>query len=202
MQTSRTALLFFAALVLYATFGFATAWAHAAQAGAAAKGDVEEVEVADVSEVKPADAAARPLLDTISRFHPPLVHLPIAWLMLLVLVDGATFLGGKPWEKAGFYLLWLAAVSCVPAVTTGLLREDCYKGGAEVKTIITTHKWLALTTASLCIVALGIRLLSRNDLKKTSKFAYLAVVFAAGLLIGAVGHKGGQIVFGKGYLPF
>lgn len=202
MRTRAVAPLFLVVLVLYAVCGAAASWAHAEQAKAAAKGDVEVIEDADVAEVKQPAAAKKGIFDLLGRFHPPLVHLPIAWLLLLLIIDGGTFVLGRPWGQAGYYVLMLAALSCIPAVTTGFLREDFVKGGADFKAIVPVHKWLAVTTMSLTLLALAIRLVKKNDLQKTIKYVYLALVFSAGLLVGLVGHMGGQLVFGKDFLPF
>ena len=196
-MTRTAAARLLVAIVFYAALGFAAAWAHA-ETQAGRQGDVEEV--GDVSEVKP--PAAKPaFLDLVSRLHPPLVHMPIAWLMLLVMIDGATFLLGRPWEKAGLYVLALAVASCVPAVTTGFLREDCIKGGADIKALITVHKWMAISTTGLCSLALILRLALKNELITARKYAYLVIIFTAGAFVMLVGHKGGQIVFGKDFMP-
>lgn len=202
MQTRTAVPLFLAIIALCTVCGAASVWAQAGQAKAAAKGDPEVIEDADVAEVRQPAAAQKGIADLFGRFHPPLVHLPIAWLLLMLIIDGGTFVLGRPWERAGYYVLMLAAASCVPAVMTGLLREECVKGSPEFKAIVPVHKWLAVTTMSLTLLALIIRVSKKNKLEKASKYAYLSIIFAAGLLVGIVGHKGGQLVFGKDFLPF
>jgi len=93
-----------------------------------AAGGNDEVEELDEVDVVPADrqgAGPKSAADFIGRLHPSLVHLPIGWFFLVALVDvlGLGF-RRKGWQACGLWGLVATAVIFLPAVGTGLLRED------------------------------------------------------------------------------
>ena len=168
--------------------------AHADDAG-----KVEEVvDVEEVEQVKPAAAPARAAgVKRLGRFHPLVVHFPIAWLVLLLLVDGATFLLGRPWHRAGRLLLLGATLSTLPAVVSGLLLAD---GGAplagEELARLLLHRNLAFAVAGVCLVATAVRLVRPEPLGGPRKLAYGLLLLGAVALVAVVGHLGGEMVFG------
>jgi uncharacterized membrane protein len=163
-----------------------------------AAADDEVIEEADVVDVTP-EQATPPLADKVSRMHPALVHMPIAWIFLLLFIDGATFFSRRQWAGAGVWILGLSVASCIPALVTGFLREDYMPKTAGA--MIDRHSTFALATSAVLAVALVVRLLRRNRLEGGWKWAYLGLVIVAAVLVGMTGRPGGQIVFGPHFAP-
>lgn len=187
-------------VILLALAGAAPLVDAALLAGAAWAEEVEEVEVAAV----PAAAPAAPARGTlVGRLHPLLVHFPIAWLVLLLLVDGATWiLRREHLAGPGLWLLGITAASFLVALGTGLLRADELEAGHREWSSVLAHRNWALAATTLCLLALGVRALRRNRLAGASRVLYLVLVVGAAGCVALAGHLGGRLVFGAGYLPF
>jgi uncharacterized membrane protein len=171
----------------------------------AAADDIEEVD--DVVEVKaaPAVATAGPagVSDLLGRLHPAVVHFPIAWLLLLLLLDlGAFVLRRDACERCGVVVLAVAVASCLPALASGLLREDHVGSAPGMADLVGVHEGLMFAVTGVAALALALRLARRNRLAGGWKAAYLALVAAAAVLVGVGGHWGGKLVYGKDFLPF
>jgi len=146
---------------------------------------------------KPADGK-----DLISRFHPVLVHLPLAWLVLLLIVDLGTFLLRiTDWRRAGPLILFATILSAIPAAITGFLRAD-YVSGFFKQQLVGLHQNLMLSVVGICVLALLLRVRVRNNLEGGVRTIYLVMVAAAVVLAFIGGHLGAKMVFGPNYLPF
>ena len=173
---------------------------------APAAAEVEDLD--DVKEVVPAKAPDAPppsgLADVISKLHPAFVHIPIGWLLMVLLLDLAALgMGLREFGRWGLFALAGTALSMIPAGVSGMLREDGFAGApAQTVSLIGTHKGLMITMASLVLLALVLRISRKNQLEGLWKGAYLVLVFVAGGLIVVGGHVGGKIVFGPEHLPF
>ena len=136
------------------------------------------------------------LLDFIGRLHIILVHLPIGWLLLLLLVDIGTF-GLKLTEgvRAGALLLFGTFISLVPVVITGFIRVT-YVSTPDNLELLQLHRNLSLGLVAVILLAFLERIRSRNKLEGSPKVFYLALVVAAVALLSIGGYMGAQISFG------
>jgi uncharacterized membrane protein len=184
----------------------------AASRPAASADEPEEVDVEPVGgpaqkgAPKSSDARRPPRLSAtqlVGRLHPALVHLPIAWLVLLVLVElGSLIRRRQEWERTGLWLLLLAVASAIPAIATGLLRaEEMLAEAPEAAGLALRHRNLMFGAAGAAAVALALRL-ARRPPRGAWRALYLAIVLAAAGLVGYGAHLGAKMVFGVDYLPF
>ena len=158
-------------------------------------------EVQEVSAVEVADSPT--MMDLAGRLHPALVHFPIGWIVLLLLVEIiATATGREEWTRAGSLLLMGVLVSMLPAMVTGFLRASSLGGDPDVLELVTTHRNLNLASGLICLLALAIRCAWRNCLNAKRRGIYLFLLCVATLTMLLAGHFGGKMVFGKDYLPF
>ncbi len=89
-------------------------------------------EVQDVSAVEP--VAQQGAGSVIGKLHPALVHFPIAWVMLVQVMDLAAIVSRrKEWTTVGLYLLMLACLSFIPAAATGLIRAGAMGKDPEIQ---------------------------------------------------------------------
>jgi uncharacterized membrane protein len=172
---------------------------------------IEEVDVVPAGEGGPGAAAGgggageqrMSLAEVAARMHPALVHLPIAWLLLLLLLDLlGVGLGREPFRAVGPWVGVLTALSFLPAAVTGLLRQNYPPYDRIADPLLLTHRNLMLTVAGVTLAAVGLRLARRNRLGGAWRWAYLALVAGAAALVTIAGHLGGKLVFGENYLPF
>jgi uncharacterized membrane protein len=128
----------------------------------------------------------------LGRFHPLLVHLPIAILVLVPLME---LLGRGPKRAhlkpaAGMLLSLAALVSYFTALDGWLLAWSGGYRGHDV----TIHMWVGVAFAAACGAA------ARARCANAPRGAYPALLAVAfGLMVGA-GHYGGAISHGDGYL--
>ncbi len=130
------------------------------------------------------------LAQFVGRCHPLVVHLPIALLLLVPILE----LGGltKRWsylrDAAGF-VLPLAALSAVAAVSLGWLLG--WSGGYEGRLVL-RHMWGGV---ALAIASIGCCLLRNRNLK-----FYAPALSATVILMAWTSDQGGKITHGEKYL--
>jgi len=126
----------------------------------------------------------------IGRFHPLVVHLPIALLLLVPLLE----LGGftKRWSHlraAADFVLYSATTAAFTAVTLGWLLA--WSGGYEGPLVI-RHMWGGVLLAMASLVCCFIRTWNRK--------AYTLALSATVMLMVWTSDQGGKITHGEKYL--
>lgn len=140
------------------------------------------------------------LAKILGHLHPAVIHMPIAWLMLLFLIEFVNLTLHQTWlNRPGYYLLILTTCSFAPALITGFVNLSQQ---TSINPIALQHRNTAITCLILCALALAIRVRQKTHLKNTIAWIYLIVIFTAVALVGLTGHLGGKLVFGENYLPF
>jgi uncharacterized membrane protein len=193
----------FTARLVAMTAWLAVAAGPAVTAAAAQAGKATEVEeIQDVTPVEPAAHASAGSL--IGRLHPAVVHFPIAWVLLLVLVEtAATITARDDLSRAGFALLVLACLSFVPAGVTGFLRAAAMGSDPELKSLMLPHRNLNIAAAVACFAALALRTGLRDRfVSRHLRVSYLLLLAGSAALLSLAGHLGGKMVFGSDFLPF
>jgi uncharacterized membrane protein len=164
--------------------------------------EIEELESFDDFEIVEADPVPGPA-ELAGRMHPAMVHFPIGWITLVLLLDLlALVLGRRELEAAGLWALGLGVLAFAPAIASGLLRADSLTVSAGIYYPVELHRNLAFLVLLICLAALLTRIKGRKNLTGAVKWVYLALMVAAAGLIGFVGHLGGKMVYGENFLPF
>jgi uncharacterized membrane protein len=162
-------------------------------------------QVGDVQIVSPSEVEGRPndARDLVGRFHPALVHFPIAWLVGLAIID---FLGlvrrREEWQRVGIFVLAGTLLSLLPTAATGLLRAAQMPTDAATHALLVTHRTLNFAVAGLVLAAFALRLWQRNVLEGWWRISYLALLFAATAMVLLAADFGGRMVYGPDYLPW
>ena len=164
--------------------------------------EIEELDSFDDFEIVEADPEPG-VKELAGRMHPALVHFPIGWITLVLLLDLLTFvLGRRELEAAGLWVLAFGVLAFIPAAVTGLLRADSLTVSAGIYYPVELHRNLAFLVLLICLIALVTRFRARKNLTGVVQWLYLAMMVAAAGLIGFVGHLGGKMVYGENFLPF
>jgi uncharacterized membrane protein len=134
----------------------------------------------------------------IGKFHPLLVHFPIA----LVLAAAAAELGViatpyKAWRAVAVANIRAAAAMGVVAATTGWLFA--LSPSVDPTTPLEWHRWLGMAAAA---GAIGAALVSFGLHAPSSRpaFVYRLTLFVTAILVAITGHLGGTLVWGAGFL--
>lgn len=161
---------------------------------------IEELEEIEVAAVEVADPGAR---EVVGRLHPALVHLPIAWLLLWLLVE--ILVVGLGRERLVACRLGLGALtvgSFLPASLSGFLRAAELEALGASPAPLEGHRLWMLVAAGLALACLGARLLGRRGGRRALEPAVLAGLALAAAALAWGAHLGGRMVHGEGYLPF
>ncbi len=161
-------------------------------------------QIEDVQEVTPVETAAPPSgAGLLGRMHPALVHFPIGWVFLLLIVETAALITRRDeLAKPGFLLLVLACLSFIPAATTGFLRASSIGNDPEFRALMVPHRNMNIAAAVLCLAALVLRIWGKKRSGAPARWPYLLLLAGACALLLVAGHLGGKMVFGANYLPF
>lgn len=132
----------------------------------------------------------------LGRFHPTVVHFPIAFLILGVLVDvlAPSSKIAAQMRPAVPFILLLGAVSALLSVALGYLLS---LGGGYDEDLLTVHMWLGLAVMAL---AFGLSLVAFRRPERGRLFS--GSMIAMGLLVVVAGHLGGSLARGSGYLTY
>jgi len=126
----------------------------------------------------------------VGRFHPLVVHLPIAFLLLVPLLEcaGSIHRWNRVRESAEF-VLTLAVLSALVAVFLGWLLA--YSGGYEGK-LVTSHMWGGFSLAVAVLLCFALR--------AWNKRVYGAALFATLILLVWTSDKGGKLTHGETFM--
>ena len=134
----------------------------------------------------------------IGKFHPLLVHFPIA----LVLVAAAAELmviatPHQAWRTVAIANLRAgAAMGVVTAITGWLFAASPF---VDATTSLEWHRWLGMAGAAGAIGA-ALLTLRLHVSSRRSAFVYRFTLFVTALLVAITGHLGGALVWGAGFL--
>jgi uncharacterized membrane protein len=147
----------------------------------------------------PPDGVERSLpAQALGRFHPLLVHLPIAFLLLVPVLElaGRT---GRPArqalrESAGFVLALATAAALVTGWDGWLLAWSGGYSGA----LVLRHLWGGVILTALCLAALA----ARGGGRATGGGAWLYAVLLGGAIgtVAWTSHEGGSLTHGPHFL--
>ena len=130
------------------------------------------------------------MTELIGRFHPVLVHLPIGILLLAGLFQ---LLALKPkyasLHAATSIALFWGMISAILSCISGYLLSQ---SGDYDEKLVDTHKWFAIATASVSLIAY---LFNRWE----NEFAKWVILLMIPLII-ITGHLGGSLTHGSDYL--
>ena len=159
--------------------------------------EVQEVVIETV--IEPAEPHEPSIFEKVAHLHPMVVHMPIAWLLLLMMLEWLLIWRAHFVSDTARITLWaLTMVSFLPSLITGLFfSEFVYEGSAdEVLEPILDHRNQILISAGLLALGWFVRR-RRPDGPAT------AIVLTAAMLAMIVGaHSGGLLVYGEDYFPF
>ena len=126
----------------------------------------------------------------LGRFHPLVVHLPIALVLLVAALECAGFFrNGKHLQASASFVLTLAAVTALMAVFLGWLLAR--SGGYEGR-LVTRHMWGGVSLAAALILCCAVR---ESNVK-----LYGTALFATVCLMAWTSDQGGKLTHGEGFL--
>ena len=140
------------------------------------------------------------LLAWLGRFHPVIIHFPIALLIAAALAEGLHAVKHSPGLRTAVYLMvYLGAASAIFAAFLGWLNAAYGSQPESMAQTLALHRWLGTATAvwsvALAWHAWGLEY-------GGSDRAFRINLTIAAILVCATGHFGGTLVFGEGYFAW
>lgn len=176
----------------------------------------EGVEIVAESEEPPPpqaadDAAPRPetLVERVWSFqgflHPATVHFPIA----LLLIGGLFVVLGVKWPAIGTQVpmacLLIGAATAIASTTMGwsFATEKGYGGWTKIDldSEVFWHRWSAVAVTVLASLLAVIAIVSVARGKSSLTRVWKVGLVAVALLVGLVGHQGGELTYGHDHYP-
>lgn len=145
-----------------------------------------------------------PWLEFFGRLHPLLVHFPIALLLVATMFE---FCRRRARERvpagSALWCLGLGAASACVAALTGWIRAAVEPIGGDDAATVLQHRWGGVAVAAIAVLTLVFGWIGRSRMA-WARVPYRAGLLALALLVPAVGHLGGSLVFGPDYFtePF
>lgn len=140
------------------------------------------------------------LISFLGRFHPVVIHFPIALVIVAALFVGTRYvLGSEIFDRMAVITMYWAALFAVVAALLGLARG----AGAEFPAVLAEyfewHRLSGLVTAGFTVTtALTGYLWQRSESRKAvTLFRRLLILNV--ILVGITGHLGATLVFGPNY---
>ena len=134
-----------------------------------------------------------PLLAWVGRFHPAIIHFPIALLCAAAMAEILLAVTGRSlFRDAVRFCVWGGALGAVGAGLLGWLF-----GGFRIvdeEWLMTSHRWLGTSTAAWAILTLA---LSERVARSTApRGGFRAALCVGAALVAATGFLGGSLVYG------
>ena len=132
------------------------------------------------------------LVDRAGRFHPIVVHFPVALLLGALLAHGlGAWRGAGRYAGAERFCLAFGAVGAVVAVVLGWASAASSGYPPSAQQDLFLHRWVGTATAVLAVLAWCSR-------EGTARQRALLVTAAVGVAVA--GHFGGNLIYGPGHL--
>jgi uncharacterized membrane protein len=123
--------------------------------------------------------------------HVVLIHFPIALFITGVLFDSlAQWTKRRSFGEAAYYNLFVAAVSTLPVLVTGILAWQFQLEGQKLKGILLLHILFASLSSVLIWLVWWIHFRERRDGSALPTYR-LALEFVAVAIVAITGHLGG-----------
>ncbi|MGB5556293.1 MAG: DUF2231 domain-containing protein, partial [Flavobacteriaceae bacterium] len=135
------------------------------------------------------------LKQLLGRLHPLIVHLPIGFIVLGLLLQWHDR-KNKQYNNIITLIYYWAGISAILACATGYLQ---YLGEGYSFDSIKFHLWSGITTAIFSFI-MYFRLKSTTQIAWLNKLPVLGLSLLFFVLLSFTGHQGGTITHGEDYL--
>jgi mono/diheme cytochrome c family protein/uncharacterized membrane protein len=146
-------------------------------------------------EDKPPTRFFEKLIRWFGKFHPPVVHFPIALLTAAVVAEFLRIGTGKPaFDAISRYCLWFGTIT---ALVSGVL--GWFLGGfrlTDPSWVMLAHRWLGTSTVVCAVLVLMLcEVRCRLERRRTALWFRIPLVVLA-VLVSLTGFFGGAVVYG------
>lgn len=136
----------------------------------------------------------------LGRLHPMLVHFPIALLVMAAVAEFVRFRPREALSGVAFFCVSFGALAALFAAATGYLNADLERHSRSLADILDSHRVAGTVLAAFALVTWILMAIHRAGRVAALVVPYRLSLIVTALLVAPVGHLGGTLVFGEGYL--
>jgi len=141
------------------------------------------------------------LISFLGRFHPAIVHFPIALILAAGLAELLLLATGRPiFASATRFIMPLAALGAVAAALLGWAAAAGAHYPPDLARVLEWHRgFAALVVVSSVAAAILRERAERRPATAGLRWSYRGVLLLAVLLVSVAGYLGGELVYGTDY---
>ncbi len=138
------------------------------------------------------------IYETFGRLHPVLVHLPVGFILIMILIEVLKWLRMIRMETSAIAVLWFFTfLSSFFSALAGYLLS--LEGGYEAASLA-LHRNQGIALTALCLLVFFARWPYLTSKTGINALLYSPAVLATGILVIITGHNGGNLTHGESYL--
>jgi uncharacterized membrane protein len=172
---------------------------------------VSKVAASESQEPVPSDtsvkaSASSRLYLALGYFHPAVIHFPIALFAVAGFCAFFSYFVGKRCESMAFHLLWIGVLASFASVIMGWGFADLQgyptwnkalpENATHDQTTFFGHRWLGTSVVPVSVIVFVLSILALRRESKGMRHAWLLGTMLLALLVGIVGHQGGELKYG------
>jgi uncharacterized membrane protein len=140
-------------------------------------------------------------LELLGRFHPVVLHFPIALVLVGLLAEVLGLLSGRQmFLDAARFMVLVATLSAVVTVPLGWMAALSQDLEGDPARMLWLHRWFGTAAGAMILTTAVLSELSRlRDRGTALRNAYRAGLAASAALVGLTGHFGALMVRGVDY---
>ncbi len=141
------------------------------------------------------------LIRFLGKFHPLVVHFPIALVLATVAAEVLSAVSRKPvFAEAARFMIVLAGLSVVLTVGLGWAAGAFAEYTGDASRTLWLHRWLGTVSGILVVLTAVLSEVSRlKNQERPFRIWYRTSLFIAGVMIGLTGHFGATLIYGLDY---
>ncbi len=136
------------------------------------------------------------LVRFLGKFHPLVVHFPIALILVTALAEVLVLIQGGTFYTAARFCLILAALGAIVAMLLGLAAEDFAHFSGKFNEVLETHELFGVITTINIVVAAIVSEIARRTKRQNIYHLYRVLLLSAVILVSITGYYGGTLVYG------
>ena len=138
------------------------------------------------------------LIRWLGKFHPPVVHFPIALLTAAAVAELLRLVTGKPaFDAISRFCIWFGTFTAVVAGILGWFLAGFRFTDASWAMMM--HRWIGTFTVAFAVLVLVLSEMSRHPARHRTQVGFRVTLFVVAVLVSVTGFFGGAVVFGLNY---
>ncbi len=144
------------------------------------------------------------LVNFAGKFHPLVVHFPVALLITAALAELSSWVTRKKrFQALGRHFIYFTAICSVVAASLGWAAAWNSHYPADLVPYLTYHRWVGTSVAGLSVIMAYFAWVAERTLApEWQKWALRGVLLLAAIGAGFSGHLGSILVFGPDHFAF